>query len=288
MRASKPCAAPASPTATAWSGPPPSAGVCPEYGEMRNEAPSEGRWINSLDELERRRVVFLGARVREQLFSGRHRRRRNRRHWRRPLHRHRHHGPQDPAQQLFLQRRRLRLDPLLRRWRSLEHTTRRRPDLRAHRPAIRTTRHGPGAGRRRRRVSNFLRPTRKPFRCSAAKSFVPSSMASPSACRSCLTFIGILTLGIGGVGVMNIMLVSVDETNPGNRLAPRVRRAQSGTSRLNSSPKLCSSCCWVEPSESSSPTWSPLPSAPTADGAALRRRLRQSRHPSENFTGRPS
>ena len=46
-------------------------GVCPEYGEMRNEAASEGRWINSLDELERRRVVFIGARVREQLFGGR-------------------------------------------------------------------------------------------------------------------------------------------------------------------------------------------------------------------------
>src|SRR3989442_2854235 len=38
---------------------------------MRNEEASEGRWINSLDELERRRVVFIGARVREQLFSGR-------------------------------------------------------------------------------------------------------------------------------------------------------------------------------------------------------------------------
>ena len=46
-------------------------GVCPEYGEMRNEQASEGRWINSLDELERRRVVFLGGRVREQLFGGR-------------------------------------------------------------------------------------------------------------------------------------------------------------------------------------------------------------------------
>src|SRR5215472_14948753 len=31
-------------------------GVCPEYGEMRNEVPAEGRWINSSDELERRRV----------------------------------------------------------------------------------------------------------------------------------------------------------------------------------------------------------------------------------------
>ena len=46
-------------------------GVCPEYGEMRNEVPSEGRWIDASDEIERRRVVFLGGRLREQLFSGR-------------------------------------------------------------------------------------------------------------------------------------------------------------------------------------------------------------------------
>jgi putative ABC transport system permease protein len=46
-------------------------GVCPEYGEMRNEVPLEGRWINASDELERRRVAFLGGRIREQLFSGR-------------------------------------------------------------------------------------------------------------------------------------------------------------------------------------------------------------------------
>jgi len=46
-------------------------GVCPEYGEMRNEIPEEGRWINSSDSIERRRVAFLGGRIREQLFSGR-------------------------------------------------------------------------------------------------------------------------------------------------------------------------------------------------------------------------
>ena len=46
-------------------------GVCPEYGEMRNEVAAEGRWINSADEVERRRVVFIGGRIREQLFSGR-------------------------------------------------------------------------------------------------------------------------------------------------------------------------------------------------------------------------
>ena len=33
-------------------------GVCPEYGEMRNEEPSEGRWINSLDELERHGLIL--------------------------------------------------------------------------------------------------------------------------------------------------------------------------------------------------------------------------------------
>src|SRR6202451_3267586 len=38
-------------------------GVCPEYGEMRNEVPSEGRWINAEDEMERRRVIFLGGRL---------------------------------------------------------------------------------------------------------------------------------------------------------------------------------------------------------------------------------
>jgi putative ABC transport system permease protein len=45
-------------------------GVCPEYGEMRNEVPSVGRWISPEDVLERRRVAFLGARLREKLFSG--------------------------------------------------------------------------------------------------------------------------------------------------------------------------------------------------------------------------
>jgi putative ABC transport system permease protein len=46
-------------------------GICPEYGNMRNEVPSAGRWISPEDVLERRRVVFLGHRLREKLFSGR-------------------------------------------------------------------------------------------------------------------------------------------------------------------------------------------------------------------------
>jgi putative ABC transport system permease protein len=45
-------------------------GVYPEYGEMRNEVPLEGRWISPQDIAERRRVVFLGAILRKKLFSG--------------------------------------------------------------------------------------------------------------------------------------------------------------------------------------------------------------------------
>jgi putative ABC transport system permease protein len=45
-------------------------GVYPEYGEMRNEVPIDGRWISAEDIAERRRVVFLGARLRKKLFSG--------------------------------------------------------------------------------------------------------------------------------------------------------------------------------------------------------------------------
>ena len=45
-------------------------GVYPEYGEMRNEVPTDGRWISPEDIAERRRVVFLGAELRKKLFSG--------------------------------------------------------------------------------------------------------------------------------------------------------------------------------------------------------------------------
>jgi putative ABC transport system permease protein len=44
-------------------------GVYPEYGDMRNEVPSAGRWIDAEDIAERRRVVFLGAKAREKLFG---------------------------------------------------------------------------------------------------------------------------------------------------------------------------------------------------------------------------
>lgn len=45
-------------------------GVYPEYGEMRTEIPLEGGWISAQDVAERHRVVFLGALLRKKLFSG--------------------------------------------------------------------------------------------------------------------------------------------------------------------------------------------------------------------------
>lgn len=46
-------------------------GVCQEYGAIRSEVALEGRWLSEEDEAERRRVVFLGDFVKKKLFSGR-------------------------------------------------------------------------------------------------------------------------------------------------------------------------------------------------------------------------
>jgi putative ABC transport system permease protein len=46
-------------------------GIYPEYGDIRNETPSEGRFISYEDFNERRRVAFLGGRLRQKLFGGR-------------------------------------------------------------------------------------------------------------------------------------------------------------------------------------------------------------------------
>jgi putative ABC transport system permease protein len=46
-------------------------GVCAEYGEIRNEVPAEGRWLSAEDYGERRRVAVLGGKLKAKLFSGR-------------------------------------------------------------------------------------------------------------------------------------------------------------------------------------------------------------------------
>jgi len=46
-------------------------GVEPVYGEIRNEVPSDGRWLSPEDFVERRRVAFLGSQLSKKLFAGR-------------------------------------------------------------------------------------------------------------------------------------------------------------------------------------------------------------------------
>lgn len=185
-------------------------GVCPEYGEMRNEVPAEGRWISSSDELERRRVIFLGGRVKEQLFSGR------------------------PALNetvtvggvrftvIGVMDRKIQLSNYF----SSDDDSAWIPYSAAG--DVWNTRYAavmvfePIAPQFEKRAmaqvlaavatrQNFSPTDPKAFQMFGRDEFRPVIDALTIGLQVLLTFIGTLTLGIGGVGVMNIMLVSVDE-----------------------------------------------------------------------------
>jgi putative ABC transport system permease protein len=185
-------------------------GVCPEYGEMRNEVPMEGRWINSSDELERRRVCFLGGRIREQLFSGR------------------------PAvgetvaiggvrfTVIGVMQRKIQLSNYFSSddesvWIPYSAAS----DLWNTRYAA-VLIFAPIAPQFEKRamaqvlaaVANrqqFSPTDPKAIQMFGRDEFRPVIDALTIGLQVLLTFVGTLTLGIGGVGVMNIMLVSVDE-----------------------------------------------------------------------------
>jgi putative ABC transport system permease protein len=185
-------------------------GVCPEYGEMRNEVPSEGRWLNSSDELERRRVCFLGGRVKEQLFSGRP-------------------AVGEPVEiggvrftVIGVMTRKIQLSNYF----SSDDDSVWIPFSAAS--ELWNTKYAqvmvfqPIAPQfEKRAMAQFLAAiaTRQQFSPTDPKAiqmfgrdeFRPIIDGITIGLEVLLTFIGTLTLGIGGVGVMNIMLVSVDE-----------------------------------------------------------------------------
>jgi putative ABC transport system permease protein len=185
-------------------------GVCPEYGEMRNEVPSEGRWIDAEDEIDRRRVIFLGGRLKEQLFSGR------------------------PAvgetvlvsgvrfQVIGVMKRKIQLSNYF----SSDDDSSWIPYSAAG--DVWNTRYAavmvfePIAPQFEKKAmaqvlaavatrQNFSPTDPKAFQMFGRDEFRPIIDALTIGLQVLLTFIGTLTLGIGGVGVMNIMLVSVDE-----------------------------------------------------------------------------
>jgi len=185
-------------------------GVCPEYGEMRNEVPEEGRWISANDEMERRRVCFLGGRVRQELFSGR------------------------PAvgeyvqiagvsfQVIGVMARKIQLSNYF----SSDDESVWIPysaagDLWNTRYAQVLVFEPIAPQFEKRAMAQVLAAvaTRQQFSPTDPKAFLmfgrdefrPIIDALTIGLQVLLIFIGTLTLGIGGVGVMNIMLVSVDE-----------------------------------------------------------------------------
>jgi len=185
-------------------------GVCPEYGEMRNEVPSEGRWIDAEDELERRRVIFLGGRLKEELFSGR------------------------PAVGETVQVSGVRFTVIgvmarkiqLSNYFSSDDESSWIPYSAAG--DLWNTRYAavmvfePIAPQFEKKAmaqvlaavatrQNFSPTDPKAFQMFGRDEFRPVIDALTIGLQVLLTFIGTLTLGIGGVGVMNIMLVSVDE-----------------------------------------------------------------------------
>jgi putative ABC transport system permease protein len=185
-------------------------GVCAAYGEMRNEVPSEGRWINDSDVLERRRVVFLGGRIREQLFSGR------------------------PAVGEVVQIGGVRFTVIgvmnrkiqLTNYFSSDDESTWIPysaagDLWNTKDAAVLLFEPVAPQFEKRAMAQVLAAvaTRQGFSPTDPKAiqmfgrdeFRPVIDALTIGLQVLLTFVGTLTLGIGGVGVMNIMLVSVDE-----------------------------------------------------------------------------
>ena len=185
-------------------------GVCPEYGEMRNEVPSQGRWINASDDLERRRVCFLGGRVREQLFSGR------------------------PAvgETVLIGGVRFTVIGIMARKIQLSNYFSSDDDSVwipfSAASALWDTRYAqvmvfqPIAPQFEKRAmaqvlaavaerQQFSPTDPKAFQMFGRDEFRPIIDGITIGLEVLLTFIGTLTLGIGGVGVMNIMLVSVDE-----------------------------------------------------------------------------
>ncbi|HUO26737.1 MAG TPA: ABC transporter permease [Candidatus Aquilonibacter sp.] len=185
-------------------------GVCPEYGEMRNEVPSEGRWIDANDELERRRVIFLGGRLKEELFSGR------------------------PAvgETVSVAGVRFTVIGVMKRKIQLSNYFSSDDDSSwipySTAGDLWNTRYAavmlfqPVAPQFEKRAmaqvlaavatrQNFSPTDPKAFQMFGRDEFRPVIDALTIGLQVLLTFIGTLTLGIGGVGVMNIMLVSVDE-----------------------------------------------------------------------------
>jgi len=185
-------------------------GVYPEYGFIRNEVPSDGRWISPEDFQERRRVVFLGARLRQKLFAGR------------------------PAigETVRIQGMRFTvIGSMDRKFQMMNYFTSDDEcawipyttagdlwDVRYARvlvfSAVSPTFEAKATQQVREAIGKrqgFAPGDKRALQIFGQEEVRPIIDGITIGLQALLLFIGILTLGIGGVGVANIMLVSVDE-----------------------------------------------------------------------------
>ncbi len=185
-------------------------GVAPEYGEIRNEIASDGRWISSEDFQERRRVIVLGGMLQQRLFGGR------------------------PAVGETVLVAGLRFTVIGTMDRKLQFSNYFTSDDES--AFIPYTTAGDIWNNRYASVMVFspvnprfekaaeaqvlaaiakrqrFSPTdKRAFQMFGREEFRPIIDGLTIGLKVLLMFIGALTLGIGGVGVMNIMLVSVEE-----------------------------------------------------------------------------
>jgi putative ABC transport system permease protein len=185
-------------------------GVEPVYGEIRNERASDGRWLSPEDYVERRRVVFLGSQLRKKLFQGR------------PAvgetvridgMRFTVVGSMDRKMQMsnyFTSDDECAFIPYSTagdlwdtRYAAVLVFSAVTPALEA--AAIQQVRET--VGKRQR----FSGTDKRAIQMFGREEFRPIIDGITIGLQVLLIFIGTLTLGIGGVGVANIMLVSVDE-----------------------------------------------------------------------------
>jgi len=185
-------------------------GVYPDYGQIRNEVPGEGRWISPEDQLERRRVVFLGGLLRKRLFSGR------------PA----------VAETVLIQGVRFTVIGTMDRKLQMSNyftsddescwipysTASDMWDARYANVLVFSSLSPLFEPRAMQQVralmakrQRFSPTDLRAIRMFGRQEFRPIIDGITIGLQVLLVFIGTLTLGIGGVGVMNIMLVSVDE-----------------------------------------------------------------------------
>ncbi|MEP7364564.1 MAG: ABC transporter permease [Acidobacteriota bacterium] len=185
-------------------------GVLPVYGEIRNERAIEGRWLNDEDQADARRVAFIGAKAKQKLFGNRQALGETVRigglrflivgMMETKFQLSNYFSPDDQcifipysaAEQLW----NAQYPPIILFNPVAPHLE--RQSIFQFRQIM---------GRRHR----FNPLDQRAINAYGREEFRPVIDGLTIGLQTLLLFIGVLTLGIGGIGLMNIMLVSVDE-----------------------------------------------------------------------------